>query len=145
MTLSPPATATGPTLSVDVSNQTHAINPNIYGMNGYLLDSASAVTANPTVVRWGGDATSRYNYKLNTTNSASDYYFENFSGEGGMWGGGNYTGFITASSAAGIQALMTMPVLGWVTNSSTTACSFTQSQFPGQTSYNGSCGKRYCL
>jgi len=140
VTLTAPATAAGPTLSVDVSTQTHAINPNIYGMNGYLLDSASAATANPTVVRWGGDATSRYNYKLNTTNSAADYYFENFSGEGGMWGGGNYTGFITASSTAGIQSLMTMPVLGWLTNSSTTACSFTQSQFPGQTGYNGSCG-----
>jgi hypothetical protein len=125
---------------VDESNQTHAINPYIYGMNGYLLDSASEATAQPSVVRWGGDATSRYNYKLNTTNSASDYYFENFSGEGGMWGGGNYTGFITSSSAAGIQSLMTVPVLGWVTNSSTTACSFTESQFPGQTSYNGSCG-----
>jgi Glycoside hydrolase family 44 len=140
VTLSAPAAATGPSLSVDVSNETHPISPYIYGINGYLLDSASEVTANPTVVRWGGDATSRYNYKLNTTNSAADYYFENFSGEGGMWGGGNYTGFITASSTAGITSLMTMPVLGWVTNSSTTACSFTQSQFPGQTSYNGSCG-----
>ena len=144
VTLNAPAAATGPALSLDVANQTHAINPYIYGMNGYLLDSASETTAQPAIVRWGGDATSRYNYKLNTTNSASDWYFENFSGEGGMWGGGgnsaNYTQFITASSAAGIQSLMTMPVLGWVTNSSTTACSFTQSQFPGQTSYSGTCG-----
>ena len=140
VTLSAPASTAGPALSVDAGNQTHAISPYIYGMNGYLLDAASETTAQPAIVRWGGDATSRYNYKLNTTNSASDYYFENFSGEGGMWGGGNYTGFITASTAAGIQSLMTMPVLGWVTNSSTTACSFTQSQFPGQTSYNGSCG-----
>jgi hypothetical protein len=153
VTLNAPATATGPALSVDAGDQTHAINPYIYGMNGYLLDATSEATANPAIVRWGGDATSRYNYKLNTSNSAGDWYFENFSAENGMWGGGNYTGFITASSGASIQSLMTMPVLGWVTNSSTTACSFTQSQFPDQfnpnpdfnngAAFNGQCGYGY--
>ncbi len=140
VTISAPAATAGPALSVDVAGATHSINPYIYGMNTYLLDSASVTTAQPAIVRWGGDATSRYNYKLNTTNSASDYYFENSSGVNGMWGGGNYTGLITAASAAGVPALMTMPVNGWVTNSSTTACSFTESQYPGQQSYNGSCG-----
>ena len=140
MNLSAPAAAAGPALSVDAGNQTHAINPYIYGMNGYYLDSTTAATAQPTVVRWGGDATSRYNYKLNTTNSASDWYFENFTGEGNMLGGGTYTGFITATSGAGMQALMTVPVNGWVANSTVGACSFTQSQFPNQESYDGTCG-----
>ena len=37
-----------------------------------------------TVTRWGGDGTSRYNYKTDFTNSASDYYFENFASGGSM-------------------------------------------------------------
>ncbi len=140
VTLSAPAAAAGPALSVDAGNETHAINPYIYGMNAYLLDSATVTAANPAIVRWGGDDTSRYNYQTNTSNAASDYYFENSTGSNGMWGGGNYTGLITTAAAAGVQTLMTMPVLGWVTNSSSTACSFTESQFPGQESYNGACG-----
>ena len=68
VTLSPPATASGPALTVDMGTPTnpsenpHTISPYVYGMNGYVLDSASEKIANPGLVRWGGDATSRYNY-----------------------------------------------------------------------------------
>ena len=31
-----------------------------------------------TVVRWGGNATSRYNWKTYTYNAANDWYFEDF-------------------------------------------------------------------
>ncbi len=91
VTLSPPATASGPALTVDVgtpgnrSENPHTISPYVYGMNGYVLDSASEKIANPGIVRWGGDDTSRYNYQNNMTNSASDYDFENFSGGGGQF------------------------------------------------------------
>ena len=44
-------------------------------MNGYVLDSNTVKDANPSIIRWGGDDTSRYNYIANTSNSASDYYF----------------------------------------------------------------------
>jgi hypothetical protein len=145
--LNAPATAAGPTLAVDVntpntpSENPHKISPLVYGMNGYLLDSSSAAIAHPGVVRWGGDDTSRYNYRNNMTNSAADYYFESFQGAAGMPGSGNFTDFISANVSLGAETLGTVPVLGWVTNSTQFACSFTQSQFPGQESYNGnSCG-----
>ena len=70
VTLNPPATASGPALTVDVGTPTnpsenpHTISPYVYGMNGYVLDSASEKIANPGIVRWGGDATSRYNYQI---------------------------------------------------------------------------------
>ena len=89
VTLNPPATATGPALTVDVgtpdnpSENPHTISPYVYGMNAYVLDSASEKIANPGILRWGGDDTSRYNYQYNMTNSATDYYFENFSGRRG--------------------------------------------------------------
>lgn len=147
VSLKSPAAASGPALSVDVntpntpSENPHKISPLIYGMNGYLLDSASAAIAHPGVVRWGGDDTSRYNYKNDMTNSAADYYFESFEGAASMPGGGNFTSFISSNVSLGAETLGTVPVLGWVTNNSNLACSFTLSQFPGQESYNGnSCG-----
>ena len=144
VTLQAPAAAAGPALTVDAANETHAISPLIYGMNAFLLDAATAANANITVTRWGGDATSRYNYQTNVTNSASDYYFENFTGEGQALSAAgssvNFTQFVTANSALGIKALGTVPVLGWVSNDTPGACSFPESTYPGQVSYNGSCG-----
>jgi hypothetical protein len=140
VTLSQPATATGPSLTVDTGKQTRTISPLIYGINGYLLDAATVQSAHPSIVRWGGDDISRYNYQTNTTNSASDYYFENFSGAGSMFGGGAFTGLVTSDADAGAETLGTVPVLGWVANSTQGACSFSTAAFPGQTSSNGNCG-----
>jgi hypothetical protein len=145
VTITAPATATGPALTVDAANQLHPISPDIYGMNGYLLDSTTAANTNATVIRWGGDATSRYNYKNNVTNDASDYYFENFTGENGMLpnpgGTSSFTDFINADNSLGVTTLGTAPVLGWVSNSTPGACAFPQSTYPGQQSYNSlGCG-----
>jgi hypothetical protein len=141
VTLTAPATVTGPLLSVDAGNQTHAISPYIYGMNAYLLDTTTASNANITVTRWGGDDTSRYNYQTNVVNSADDYYFENFTGSSGMLGGGLFNNFVTTADGLGIATLGTAPVIGWVSNSSVKACSFSQSAYPNQEQFNGDgCG-----
>jgi hypothetical protein len=140
ITLSPPATTAGPALTVDLGNQTRTISPLIYGMNNYLLDQATVTAANLTVARWGGDATSRYNYQANTTNSASDYYFLNGTGSGGMWPDGSFNGFVTSAATNGVKVLGTVPVQGWVANSTIGACSFTAAEFPGQTSFVNGCG-----
>ena len=152
VTLNPPAAATGPTLVVDVntpnnsSENPHTINPYVYGMNSYLLDTATEKTANFGIVRWGGDGTSRYNYQNGWTNSAADWYFENGNGAAFMFpnptSGENFTQFFPAVDAAGAAALGTVPVLGYVSNGSN-ACSFPQSSYTGQVSYTGSCGDGY--
>jgi len=151
VTLNPPATASGPALTVDVGTPSnpaenpHTINPYVYGMNAYLLDSASEKIANPGLLRWGGDDTSRYNYQNNMTNSAADYYFESFLGAANQFpnssGSTNFTQFFPATDTVGAAALGTVPVLGWVTNNTQFACSFTKSQFPNQQNYNSNnCG-----
>ena len=153
VTLNPPAPAAGPALAVDVntpntpSENPHTISPYVYGMNAYALDPASEKIANPGILRWGGDDTSRYNYQNNMTNSAADYYFENGEGAAFMFPnsteGENFTQFFPAVDAAGVAALGTVPVLGYVTNGTAGACSFTKSAYPGQASYNGNCGDGY--
>ena len=142
LTLAPPAAGIGPALTVDTGSPTHAISPEIYGMNAYVLDTTTVSKANPSIIRWGGDNTSRYNYIANTTNSAADYYFESFSGSGGQWPTGNFNDLITSAFASGAEVVGNAPVIGWITtsNTSSSACSFQKSSYPSQQSYNGVCG-----
>ncbi len=148
VTLVAPATTPGPALSIDAGTVTAPISPLIYGMNAYLLDATTASNANITVTRWGGDATSRYNYQNANSNSAADYYFQN----GGTYGmlttnpnsttsEANFNDFIAETTVLGIKSIGTAPVQGYVSNSSTSACSFPKSTYPNQQSYDSSnCG-----
>jgi hypothetical protein len=141
ITLSSPAAATGPALTVDVntpntpSENPHAISPYVYGVNAYALDSASQTTANPSITRWGGDNTSRYNYLNGWSNSAADWYFENGQGTG-MPGDGTFNSYVATVHSGGASALGTVPVNGWVSNGQN-ACGYPQSLFPNQVGGNG--------
>ena len=126
-----PTSAAGPALSVDAGNQTHAISPYIYGMNNYELTQATATAANITIDRFGGDATSRYNYQLDVTNSAADYYFENSVAGTGQENTGQFNTQVTSDAAIGAKTLGTVNVLGWVAKDGT-SCSFPVSLYPNQ-------------
>ncbi len=132
VTLSQPAVIPGPALAVDVGNQTHPISPDIYGMNGYTLKATAAKNANVPVIRWGGNATSRYNYLLKATNSASDWYFENQS-NAGTWPNTDFNAFVTGNQAVSAKTIGTVPVMGWVAKDAT-SCSFPVSTYPNQQS-----------
>jgi hypothetical protein len=147
VTLQPPATAAGPAMTVDVGNQTHAISPYIYGMDAYGFVNSVDGPANVTILRWGGDSTSRYNYQNGNTNSASDWYFENQSSVYGLPGpteteAGEFNDLVTFDQSIGAITLGTVPVLGWVANNTATACSFPVSTYPNQQSVDTSreCG-----
>ena len=141
VTLSPPATAAGPALTVNVGAPGNSISPLIYGMDAYLLHNTAAdVTAvaptGITIDRWGGDGTSRYNYQLDFSSSASDWYFENQIGSSGDgWPAVNgvkgFDNLVENNAANGIVTLGTVPVLGWVAKDST-SCSFPTSLYPTQ-------------
>jgi hypothetical protein len=136
------ASATGPSLTVDTGNQTNAISPYIYGMNAYMLNQATAKAANLSVDRWGGDATSRYNYQLDVTNSASDWYFSNSVGATGLEATSEFNQQVISDAQVGARTLGTVPVLGWVAKDST-SCSFPSSLYPDQVQfepYHPECG-----
>ena len=73
--LPPPTPVAGPALKIDVSANRHAISEDIYGMN--YADKKLATALNLPVRRWGGNSTTRYNWKFNIHNVGSDWYFEN--------------------------------------------------------------------
>jgi Glycoside hydrolase family 44/Bacterial Ig-like domain (group 2) len=129
--LAAPTTASGPALSVNTGTPTHAISPYIYGMNNYQLSAAVVKAANVPVDRFGGDATSRYNYLLDVTSSASDYYFENQVGASGNQASSQFNGQVTSDAALGAKTIGTVNVLGWVAKDGT-SCSFPVSKYPNQ-------------
>jgi hypothetical protein len=69
-------TAQSVQVTVNALENRHSISPLIYGMN--LPSLASDLTAvNATLARWGGDASTRYNWTNHFENSANDWYFSN--------------------------------------------------------------------
>jgi hypothetical protein len=141
VTLSPPPAAAGPSLTVDAGQSTHPINPYIYGMNAYTLDESVAKAIDLPVARWGGDNTSRYNYKLKDTNAGSDYFYENSGGSYGVGPTGIFDDLVASDNSTGTKTLGTVPVQGWVAKDST-SCGFPTSLYPGQQSVDptGTCG-----
>ena len=130
--LSQPTKTSGPSLTVDAGTVTHAINPYIYGMNAYTLNANAAKAAALSIDRWGGDATSRYNYQLDVTSSASDWYFENQYGlAGGTESNSSFNAQVTADASVGARTIGTVPVNGWVAKDGT-SCSFPVATYPNQ-------------
>jgi glycosyl hydrolase family 44 len=117
---SAPAT-TSVAVTVDVLSNRHAISPYVYG-GAYPQDPAHVTDSGTTVVRWGGNGTSTYNWKLFTDNAANDYYFEDYAAAGfGNGSDGNSTQFVKDVISAGSNPLMTMAMLPWVAQSPETS------------------------
>ncbi len=115
------AATSGITVSIDVLANRHSISPFIYG-GAYPQDAAHVTDSGTTFVRWGGDATSTYNWQLETNNAANDYYYEDYTASGFSNGDdASSTQFITDVENAGSHPLMTMVMLPWVAQSPETS------------------------
>jgi hypothetical protein len=113
----PVAPSTNVHVSVDVLTNRHPISPYVYG-GAYPKDAATITDSGLSVVRWGGNGTSTYNWQLFTSNADSDYFFEDFSSNGlGNNTDGDSTQFINDVKTAGSNPLMTMVMLPWVAQS----------------------------
>jgi Glycoside hydrolase family 44 len=98
-------------VTLDVLTNRHSISPYVYG-GAYPQDAPTITDSGLTTVRWGGDATSTYNWQLFTDNAANDYYYEDFNYS--EIGDADSTQYITDVKTAGSAPLMTMPMLPWV-------------------------------
>ena len=117
----PVASATLVHVSIDALTNRHAISPYVYG-GSYPKDAPTVTDSGMSVVRWGGNGTSTYNWQLHTNNADNDYYWEDFNANGfGNNTDGDSVQFITDVKAAGGNPLMTMPMLGWVAKSAEVA------------------------
>lgn len=121
---------TGPALSVDVSAARHTISPGIYGLNGG--DPAFNAEIGQSVARWGGNATSRYNFKNRTYNTGSDWFFENIVADEAH----SVEGMVESNLDRGIKPVVAVPLIGWVAKDSPSShpfnCGFPATRFPEQ-------------
>lgn len=117
-------------LSVDVTADRHPISPYIYGMNFAAEDLADELQL--PVRRWGGNSTTRYNWKINVHNVGSDWYFENIPDTAGA----SADAFVEQDRRTGTRTLLTMPLIGWTPNRRLTShpfdCGFKVSKYGPQ-------------
>jgi hypothetical protein len=113
----PLAPGTPIAVTIDPLSNRHPINPNIYG-GSYPKDAATITDTGLTVVRWGGNATSTYNWQLFTNNADNDYFWEDFTSSAlNNSADADSTQFIKDVITAKSNPLTTMAMLPWVAKS----------------------------
>jgi PKD repeat protein len=120
-------------LTVDVNANRRAINPNVYGMA--YATTAQLQDLNVPLNRYGGNNTSRYNWQINGDNRGQDWYFESL-GDTSTVAGERGNTFIANTRAGGAQAMITIPIIGWVAKVGSNRgklASFSQSKYGAQT------------
>jgi hypothetical protein len=125
-----------PTLAVDATASQHAINPNIYGVANYGLDAMYAEEIQVPNIRWGGDGTTRYNWKVDSSNSGFDWYFMGGNGEANPVPSASVDLMINTYKPAHAGALITIPIIPYVNRTSAWSCSFPTSVYGAQQSTN---------
>ncbi len=138
----------GPSLQVDAASGRHAISPFIYGIN--FAEEGIAAELNLPVNRWGGNATTRYSWQNDTSNRASDWYFENIPNDnpspGDLPDGSSSDRFVEQNLNTGSKTLLTVPLIGWTPKSREVACGFSVSKYGTQQDadpWNADCGNGY--
>jgi uncharacterized protein (TIGR03437 family) len=125
----------GPALAVDASANVHPISPYVYGINEYA-DSGLDTMMRIPLRRFGGDATTSYNWQIDVSNSAADWYFEN----GAQYNtkappplpdGSSFDLFHEANLQTGALSLGTISLMDW-TPKDTTSCSFSVAKYGKQ-------------
>src|SRR6266478_3478145 len=98
-------------ITVDAAANRHAIDPRVYGIA--YGTTAQLLDLNVPLNRYGGNNTSRYNWQLNADNRGQDWYFESIAEPSSVPGERGDT-FISNTRAGGAQAMITVPIIGWV-------------------------------
>jgi hypothetical protein len=131
-TLPPPVA--GPNLQVDVSAERHPISADIYGIN--FASEELATELRLPVRRWGGNATTRYNWQNDTTNRASDWFFENIPNQNdhpeNLPNGSDSDEFVEQDQRTGTKSLLTLPLIGWSAKERAYACGFSVTKYGAQ-------------
>jgi uncharacterized protein (TIGR03437 family) len=134
-----------PTLAVDANANRHPISPYVYGINEYSDAGLGAIMHIP-LRRFGGDATTSYNWKIDVSNSASDWYFQNGAqssgSQSGLPNGSSFDLFHEADLQTGTLSLGTISLMDW-TPKDDVSCSFSVAKYGAQQQtdpYDSDCG-----
>jgi Glycoside hydrolase family 44 len=133
-----PPSQTGPTLVVNAAANRKPISQEIYGLN-WEKQTAFAEEIKLPVNRWGGDATSRFNFNTNHSNPGFNWYFANRDE------GITPATFIAFNRRAASNTIMTLPMIGWAAKDAS-SCGYSIARYGAQTSQapdRADCGGGY--
>lgn len=133
-------TSTGPALSVDVAANRHTISPDIYGVNAGV-DAATAKEMGATVFRWGGDATTNYNWQVDSSNSGRDWFYTG-GGTANPRPGGQVDDMINEATSVSAKSVVTIPIIGWVNKTNTPNASYPSGAYPSTVTLTDSNGNQ---
>jgi hypothetical protein len=126
----------GPVLQVDAGAAQHPISPFAYGING--ADESIAALVRLPVNRWGGNSTTRFNWRNGTRNAAADWFFENLPEEatdpGALPDGSASDLFVDGNRRTGAASLLTIPLIGWTPKARERTCGFSVAKYGPQQS-----------
>jgi PKD repeat protein len=120
------------TVNVDASAGKHSISPWIYGVA--FANTAQLSELNAPIDRYGGNTSSSYNWQLNASNHANDWYFESIAENSSTPGELGDT-FLANNNAGGAQSMITIPMLDWVAkvgSGRSKLASFSQAKYGAQ-------------
>lgn len=100
-------------IAIDRSLDRRTIDPRIYGVN--FGDVALHEDLRFPVRRWGGNSTTRYNWRVDVHNTAMDYFFQNIVAPdpGTLPHGSRFDVFVDETFAHGGEPILTVPLIGW--------------------------------
>jgi hypothetical protein len=133
-------------VSIDAGADRHPISPDVYGATLWYeynwvgdstgRDMAFAREARLPVNRHGGNGTSRYNWLVDSSNAAADWYFMGGSGESDPTPGRMVDSIVEKNRANGVKTVVTVPTGPWINASSERTCSFPVSVYGPQQKTN---------
>ncbi|MFM8411162.1 MAG: glycoside hydrolase family 44 protein, partial [Alphaproteobacteria bacterium] len=133
-TPTPVPTGSGPAVSIDVSRDRRPIDPAIYGMN--FADESLAAELHLPVRRWGGNATTRYDWRTDTSNRAADWFYENVPLDNDhpelLPDGSTTDRFVEQDRGTGTRTILTVPLIGWTPKDRAYACGFSVAKYGAQ-------------
>lgn len=98
-------------VQVDANRDVHPISPFIYGLSGASPEVLSEMR--PTLNSWGGNPSTRFNWKIgHAWNAGRDWFYRN--GNYGFESGSVSEGFLQDAADAGVFVRFAVPTLGWV-------------------------------
>ncbi len=98
-------------ITINAQSNRHAINPMIYG-TAFAGSAGELAELNCPVHRSGGNSETRYNWQANAHNHGADWYYETIC-EDSATPGGAADDFVQMSKDAGVDAMLTIPMIGW--------------------------------
>lgn len=125
------------------ASQHRQISSYIYGFGTYFHEDRNQEgiwELQPSIYRWGGNTSSRFNYQTNSWNTGNDWFFRNI--ESNVPNVVDH--FMAQNQKHQVSSVITLPLLGWLAKDGK-SFSFPRQRFPKQQAFDGDAGNGVAL